>query len=120
MHLCLFPLRFACQAQSRAQQNVAVQCTCGEVCVDECVDVSLRVFQDIQPGAELLLYDDTAGKRHAPDSPDAQGETCGRTGKDYTHTHTHTHTDRHHENMNVFSSLEVAVEYLFYINCLSV
>lgn len=114
MHLCLFPLRFACQAQSRAQQNVAVQCTCGEVCVDECVDVCLRVFQDIQPGAELLLYDDTAGKRHAPDSPDAQGETSGRTGKGYRQT------DRHYENINVFSSLEVAVEYLFYINCLSV
>lgn len=60
-----FPLSFACQVQSRAQQNVAVQCTCGEVCGDECVDVCLRVCQDIQPGSELLLYKDAVGKNRA-------------------------------------------------------
>lgn len=60
---CFFPLSFACQVQSRAQQNVAVQCTCGEVCADECVDACLRVCQDIQPGSELLLY--AVGKSQA-------------------------------------------------------
>ncbi|XP_036952210.1 zinc finger protein 408-like isoform X2 [Acanthopagrus latus] len=72
-------IKFACQAHSRAQQNVAVQCTCGEVCVGECVDVCLRVFQDVQPGAELLLYEDTVGKLHTPENLDAPGETSGRT-----------------------------------------
>lgn len=63
--LLFLPLSFACQVQSRAQRNVAVQCTCGEVCADECVDVCLRVCQDIQPGSELLLYEDAVGKSQA-------------------------------------------------------
>lgn len=56
-------LRFACQVQSRAQQNVAKHCTCGsEACVDACVDMRLRVCRDIQPGSELLLYEDGHGE----------------------------------------------------------
>ncbi|XP_041848105.1 zinc finger protein 408 isoform X2 [Melanotaenia boesemani] len=50
-------ITFACQARCQAQQNAAALCACGEVCEGECVDVSLRVCQDIQPGSELLLYD---------------------------------------------------------------
>ncbi|KAF7659666.1 hypothetical protein LDENG_00294290 [Lucifuga dentata] len=56
-------ISFACQALCRAQQNVAVQCACGERCVCECVDVCLRVCRDIQPGTELLLYEGTEGKQ---------------------------------------------------------
>ncbi|XP_033971964.1 zinc finger protein 408-like [Trematomus bernacchii] len=55
-------IKFACQAQSRRQQNVSVQCACGEVCSGECVDVCLRVCRDIQPGTELLLGGETLGK----------------------------------------------------------
>ncbi|XP_069384188.1 zinc finger protein 408 isoform X2 [Paralichthys olivaceus] len=54
-------INFACRALSRAQQNVAVQCVCGQMCVGECVDVFLRVCDDVQPGTELLFYDDTEG-----------------------------------------------------------
>ncbi|XP_008290315.1 zinc finger protein 408 [Stegastes partitus] len=69
------PPSFACQARSRAQQNVAVQCACVSVCVGECADVCLSVRRDIQPGTELLLYDDTVGKRHTTDKPQAQEHT---------------------------------------------
>ncbi|XP_060899646.1 zinc finger protein 408-like isoform X5 [Labrus mixtus] len=55
-------IRFACQVRSRALQNVTVRCVCGEVCVCECVDLCLRVCRDIQPGSELLQYDDTPRK----------------------------------------------------------
>lgn len=84
MHVFVFsPLRFACQVRSGAQQNVAVQCACGgEVCVGECVDVCLRVCQDIQPGTELLLYGDTVGKSQlTADEPCAQDETTRPAGK---------------------------------------
>ncbi|XP_073319914.1 zinc finger protein 408 [Pagrus major] len=95
-------IKFACQAQSRAQQNVAVQCACGEVCEGECVDVCLRVFQDIQPGAELLLYRDTVGKSHTPDNPDAQGETTGRTDctKEIAATNTSINEEKEEETMD--------------------
>ncbi|KAE8277511.1 hypothetical protein D5F01_LYC24537 [Larimichthys crocea] len=64
-------IKFACQARSRAQQNVAVRCSCGEVCAGECADVRLRVCQDIRPGTELLLYKDTAGTTDNCDAQDA-------------------------------------------------
>ncbi|KAM4744356.1 zinc finger protein 408 [Anableps anableps] len=57
---------FACQARCRAQQNVAVQRACGGVCEDTC----LRACQDIHPGTELLVYDDTVGKGQTADQPD--------------------------------------------------
>ncbi|KAM7014996.1 zinc finger protein 408 [Tautogolabrus adspersus] len=63
-------IRFACQVRSRALQNVTVRCVCGEVC--ECVDVCLRVCQDIQPGSELLLYDDKPRKILTTDQTDRQ------------------------------------------------
>ncbi|XP_054473926.1 zinc finger protein 408 [Anoplopoma fimbria] len=64
-------IKFACRAPSRAQQNVSVQCACGEVCASECVDACLRVCQDIQPGTELLMYGgDTEGKSQTTDEPD--------------------------------------------------
>lgn len=69
--VCVF-LSFACQAQSRAQQNVAVECTCRDVCVGECVDARLRLCQDVQPGTELLLFDETVGKQQKPDSSTEQ------------------------------------------------
>ncbi|XP_033474182.2 zinc finger protein 408 isoform X3 [Epinephelus lanceolatus] len=72
-------IKFACQARSRGQQNVAVQCACGEVCAGECVDVRLRVCQDIQPGTELLLYEDAVGKSQMTAKPDAQYSSTGRT-----------------------------------------
>ncbi|XP_062275078.1 zinc finger protein 408-like [Scomber scombrus] len=50
-------MSFACRARSRSQQNVAVQCVCGEVCAGECPDVCLRVCRDVRPGTELLLFD---------------------------------------------------------------
>ncbi|XP_049905183.1 zinc finger protein 408 [Epinephelus moara] len=71
-------IKFACQARNRGQQNVAVQCACGEVCAGECVDVCLRVCQDIQPGTELLLYEDTVGKSQTTAKPDAQDSSTGR------------------------------------------
>ncbi|KAK2853617.1 hypothetical protein Q5P01_006278 [Channa striata] len=63
-------ISFACQVQSRGQQNVAVQCTCREVCVGECAEVCLCLCQDVHPGTELLLYDDTVGKCQTTDKPD--------------------------------------------------
>ncbi|XP_037615348.1 zinc finger protein 408 isoform X2 [Sebastes umbrosus] len=79
-------IKFACQARSRAQQNVSVQCACGEVCAGECVDVCLRVCRDIQPGTELLLYgEDTVGTRQTTDEPDAQDNATGHTdNKEHT------------------------------------
>ncbi|XP_040893077.1 zinc finger protein 408 [Toxotes jaculatrix] len=71
-------INFACQARSRAQQNVAVQCACGEVCVAECVDVCLRVCEVVQPGTELLLYDDSVGKSQATDQTDTQDNSTAR------------------------------------------
>lgn len=45
---------------------MAVHCACGgEVCVDTCVDVRLRVCRDIHPGSELLLYKDADGQGEA-------------------------------------------------------
>ncbi|XP_070820849.1 zinc finger protein 408 [Chaetodon trifascialis] len=73
-------IRFACQVRSRAQQNVALQCTCGEVCAGECVEVRLRVCRDIQPGTELLLCGDTVGTSLTADRSDGQDESTGRTG----------------------------------------
>ncbi|XP_076003120.1 uncharacterized protein LOC142996118 [Genypterus blacodes] len=64
-----FWISFACQALNRAQQNVAVQCACGETCAYKCVDVCLHVCQDILPGTELLLYGGTEGKSK-PDTED--------------------------------------------------
>nr|XP_020475567.1 zinc finger protein 37 homolog isoform X2 [Monopterus albus] len=68
-------INFACQAQSRAQENVAVQCACSGVCVGECAEVYLRVRQVIQPGSELLLYDGIVGKTWRTDRPDAQDDS---------------------------------------------
>ncbi|XP_035010956.2 zinc finger protein 408 isoform X2 [Hippoglossus stenolepis] len=65
-------INFACRALSRAQQNVAVQCVCGQMCVAECVDVFLRVCEDVQPGTELLFYDDTEGNGHTTDETNTQ------------------------------------------------
>ncbi|XP_029000532.1 zinc finger protein 408-like isoform X2 [Betta splendens] len=62
-------INFACQARSRTQQNVAVQCTCSEVCMGECVNACLRLCRDVQPGTELLLLDETGGKNLNPDVP---------------------------------------------------
>uniref|UniRef100_A0A3P8RLW1 C2H2-type domain-containing protein n=1 Tax=Amphiprion percula TaxID=161767 RepID=A0A3P8RLW1_AMPPE len=72
-------INFACQARSRAQQNVAVKCVCAEVCVGECADVCLSVCRDIQPGTELLLYDDTVGKSQTTDKPQAQANSIEHT-----------------------------------------
>ncbi|XP_060924487.1 zinc finger protein 408-like, partial [Limanda limanda] len=60
-------INFACRALSRAQQNVAVQCVCGQVCVAQCVDVFLRVCEDVRPGTELLFYDDIEGNGRTTD-----------------------------------------------------
>ncbi|XP_026149861.1 zinc finger protein 408 [Mastacembelus armatus] len=65
-------ISFAGQARTKAQQNVAVQCACREVCAGDCVDVCLRVCQGLQPGTELLLYDDTVGKNQTTRKPDTQ------------------------------------------------
>lgn len=78
----LFSLRFARQARSSAQRNVSVLCVCGEVCEAECVDVCLRVCKDIQPGTELLLYNDTVGKGRATDKP---SDTIRCTGKSWAY-----------------------------------
>ncbi|KAM7424674.1 hypothetical protein PAMA_000838 [Pampus argenteus] len=73
-------ISFACQARSRAQQNVAVQCVCGEVCAaaGECVVACLRVCRDIQPGAELLLYTDTVGENQTTDKRDTRDDSTGQ------------------------------------------
>lgn len=51
---------------------------CREVCVGECLDVRLRVCQDVQPGTELLLYDDTVGKCQTTDKPDTEENTSAQ------------------------------------------
>ncbi|XP_039979853.1 zinc finger protein 408-like [Xiphias gladius] len=80
-------INFACQAPSRAQQNVAVQCACGEVCVGECADVCLRVCEDVPPGTELLLYDVTVGKSRTADKPDTRNNSAAQdTGNKVEHT----------------------------------
>ncbi|XP_034049919.1 zinc finger protein 408 isoform X2 [Thalassophryne amazonica] len=71
-------ISFACQARSRAQQNVAVQCACEEGCVGECVDRRLRVCRDIHAGTELLLYEDSVGQRETRNKPDLQDITNGQ------------------------------------------
>lgn len=80
---CFWPcvaLRFACQVQNRAQQNVAKHCACGgeacvDTCVDTCVDMRLRVCRDIQPGSELLLYEDSDGEgRAAKEGKERKGQ----------------------------------------------
>uniref|UniRef100_A0A3B4V9H1 Zinc finger protein 408-like n=2 Tax=Seriola dumerili TaxID=41447 RepID=A0A3B4V9H1_SERDU len=71
-------INFACQVRSRAQQNAAVQCACVEVCVGECVDVCLRVCEDVQPGTELLLYDETVGKTETTNKPDKQSNSTAQ------------------------------------------
>nr|XP_057934552.1 zinc finger protein 408-like isoform X2 [Doryrhamphus excisus] len=72
-------ISFACQAQSPAQRNVAVHCTCAEVRVGECVSMCLRVCRDIQPGTELLmLAGETAGKSDARDGTDEQDVSGGQ------------------------------------------
>ncbi|KAF1393234.1 hypothetical protein PFLUV_G00036420 [Perca fluviatilis] len=78
-------IKFACQARSRSQQNVSVQCACGEVCAGGCADVCLRVCRDIQPGTELLLYGDTVGKSQTTDKPDTQDSSTGHTDNQLTH-----------------------------------
>nr|XP_046252285.1 zinc finger protein 408-like [Scatophagus argus] len=78
-------IKFACQVRNRAQQNVAAQCACGEVCVAKCVDVCLRVCRDIQAGTELLLYGDAVGKCQTTDKPDTWDETVGQTDDKVEH-----------------------------------
>lgn len=64
--------------QRRSQQNVAIHCACGgEVCVDTCVDMRLRVCQDIHPGSELLLYRDADGQDCAAKNGQDQKEQKG-------------------------------------------
>ncbi|XP_053722259.1 zinc finger protein 408-like isoform X2 [Synchiropus splendidus] len=48
---------FACLVASKSQWNVLVQHA--DVCEGKPADVCLRVCRDIQPGTELLLYEDT-------------------------------------------------------------
>ncbi|XP_061565036.1 zinc finger protein 408 [Cololabis saira] len=67
-------INFACRVRCRAQRTVAVQCVCGEACGGECAGVCLRACRDIQPGTELLLYDDTVGKGQTTDKP---GDSAG-------------------------------------------
>ncbi|KAG7482673.1 zinc finger protein 408-like isoform X1 [Solea senegalensis] len=71
-------INFACQAQSSAQQNVAVHCACGDTCVAECMDVFLRVCEDVHPGTELLLYKDTVGESKIMDKTDPQDNLAAR------------------------------------------
>ncbi|XP_044212855.1 zinc finger protein 408 isoform X1 [Thunnus albacares] len=76
-------ISFACQARSRAQQNVTAQCACGEVCAGECADACLRVCRDIQPGTELLLYGDTVVKSQTADEPpDTRDNPTGQHRRD--------------------------------------
>ncbi|KAF6733522.1 Zinc finger protein 408 [Oryzias melastigma] len=60
---------FACQVQYPAQQNVAVQCACALECGGVCTGARLRACQDIQAGAELLLYGDPQDKSQSTDLP---------------------------------------------------
>lgn len=82
--MSVFSLRFACQAQTKARQNVAVQCACGPVCAGECVDVCLRVCRDIQTGTELLLYEDAERGNQTADR--AEDTSSGQTGSNYRQT----------------------------------
>ncbi|XP_028258034.1 zinc finger protein 408 [Parambassis ranga] len=72
-------INFACQARSRAQQNVMVQCVCGEVCEGQCVGVCLRLCRDVQPGTELLLYDDRVGTKQAEEEVHTPGDSTGHS-----------------------------------------
>ncbi|KAG7242717.1 hypothetical protein INR49_020092 [Caranx melampygus] len=53
-------INFACQVRNRAQPNATVQC----------------VF--VEPGTELLLYDDTVGKSETTNEPDSEGDSTAR------------------------------------------
>ncbi|KAM9825048.1 uncharacterized protein ACBT44_005869 isoform 2-T2 [Syngnathus typhle] len=75
-------ISFACQVESKASQNVAVQCTCAEMCVGMCVSMRLRVCHEIQPGTELLLGGETEGRNDARDRFDAQNISEGEQ-RDY-------------------------------------
>ncbi|XP_077476724.1 uncharacterized protein LOC144089580 isoform X3 [Stigmatopora argus] len=65
-------LSFACQVQSKARHNVAVQCSCAEMCVGKCVGVCLRVCHEIQPGTELLLNGDARERLDAQEFSEEQ------------------------------------------------
>ncbi|XP_037550660.1 zinc finger protein 408 [Nematolebias whitei] len=67
-------IKFAHQARSLAQRNVTILCACGEVCEAECVHVCLRACRNIQPGTELLLYNE--GKGQISDEP---GDAIGHS-----------------------------------------
>ncbi|XP_049573740.1 zinc finger protein 408 isoform X2 [Syngnathus scovelli] len=75
-------ISFACQVESKASQNVAVQCTCAEMCVGMCVSMRLRVCHEIQPGTELLLGGEIEGRNDARDRFDAQNISEGEQ-RDY-------------------------------------
>ncbi|XP_019723136.1 zinc finger protein 408-like [Hippocampus comes] len=75
-------ISFACQVQSKAAHNVAVQCMCAEMCVGICVSLCLRVCHEIQPGTELLLGDETDGSKDARKRLDAQNISEGQQ-RDY-------------------------------------
>lgn len=77
--IVVFVFSFACQAGSRAQQNAAVQCACGDVCQGECVHVCLRVCRDIQPGTELLLLHGAPVTR---DTSHVPAHSTGYTGEE--------------------------------------
>ncbi|XP_077476769.1 uncharacterized protein LOC144089580 isoform X7 [Stigmatopora argus] len=83
-------LSFACQVQSKARHNVAVQCSCAEMCVGKCVGVCLRVCHEIQPGTELLLNGDARERLDAQEfSEEQQREVrerrykCSKCGKKF-------------------------------------
>ncbi|XP_057698862.1 zinc finger and SCAN domain-containing protein 2-like isoform X1 [Corythoichthys intestinalis] len=76
-------ISFACQVQSKDRHNVAVQCSCGEMCVGKCVGVCLRVCHEIQPGTELLLSGEIEGRRDAKERLDAQ-DFSGKQQGDYS------------------------------------
>ncbi|XP_077419330.1 uncharacterized protein LOC144050166 isoform X2 [Vanacampus margaritifer] len=71
-------ISFACQVHSKAPHNVAVQCTCAEMCVGKCVSVCLRVCREIQPGTELMLGGEIEGRNDATARLDAQKIFGGR------------------------------------------
>ncbi|XP_061520601.1 zinc finger protein 408 [Phycodurus eques] len=71
-------INFACQVQSKALHNVAVQCTCAEMCVGKCVSICLRVCHEIQPGTELLLGGEIERRSDARDRLDVQDISEGQ------------------------------------------
>lgn len=62
----------------------------------ECVDVRLRVCQDVQPGTELLMYEETVERSQITGKPDKEENTSAQHSgncRNYTSDFSYRHAE---------------------------